>query len=81
MVRTFAATGFVVPMLIGAGAALAEPKDGTTLAGGNNGADAKADSTMKAGGGMENKGSPAAPVAPGQSTEHPDGKMRAQKNF
>lgn len=68
--------------LMSAGVAMAQtPQGGATLAGGNNGADAKADATMKAGEMHSPSGSPSAPVAHGQSTEHPDGKMRANKNF
>ena len=81
MHKTFAAAGFAAAVLVAAGAAVAEPQSGTTLAGGDNGAKAKTSSTVKTDEGMGNKGSPAAPVAPGQSTEHPDGKMRSQKNF
>ena len=62
----------------------AETTGGATLAGGDNGAAAKADANAKAQTplpGDASKGSPAATPAPGQSTEHSDGAMRAKKNF
>ena len=81
MLRTITIAGLLAGAAL-VGTAQAEPTDGTTLAGGDNGAAAKADSTAKTQSGMSaTKGAPSAATAPGQSTEHPDGKMRGNKEF
>ena len=79
---TLAAT--ILATALAASPVLAETTGGATLAGGDNGAAAKADANAQVqtpSQGDTSKGSPAATPAPGQSTEHSDGKMRAHKNF
>ena len=74
----------ILATVLGTVPVLAETTGGATLAGGDNGAAAKADTNAKAqtpSQGDASKGSAAATPAPGQSTEHSDGTMRAKKNF
>ena len=57
------------------------PTGGTTLAGGNNGANAKMSSTMGSDRSTAKSGSPSAMAGHGSSTEHSNGKMRGSKEF
>ena len=80
--NTLAAITLALGMVSTASMALAQSAEGTTLAGEDNGANAKASETGKtAEQGATKSGSPSAQPGPGQSTEHSDGTMRAKKNF